>query len=102
MIKRIINPEISIVGGVAAGIAYRFGISALAIRLVFALTTIFFFPFPVIIYGLLWWLAPKQYISKTDYVIKTENNNEIKSPYTNKNSKVTDVEIKDIKEKNDI
>lgn len=67
MLTRITNPEISVIGGVLAGIAYKLKFPTWIIRVAFVILLFITFFLPVVIYLVLWGTLPIQYISKEDY-----------------------------------
>ena len=69
MLTRMTNPEISILGGVLSGIAFRLGISTWIVRMVFLISLFFFFLMPSLVYMALWVLLPKQNLSKEEFEV---------------------------------
>lgn len=69
MLTRMTNPDISILGGVLSGIAFRLGINTWFVRMVFLISLFFFFLTPSLIYLALWVLLPKQNLSKEEFEV---------------------------------
>ena len=69
MLTRITNSDISILGGVLSGIAFRLGISTWIVRLVFLVSLFFFFLLPSLVYLALWVMLPKQNLSKEEFEV---------------------------------
>ena len=67
MISRITNPEITIVGGVLAGLAYRMGLPTWTLRVAFILSLFITLSASLIIYLVLWVVMPPKYISKEEF-----------------------------------
>lgn len=67
MISRMSNPEISIVGGVLAGLAYRVGLPTWMLRVGFIVSLFFTLSLSLIVYLILWVIMPTQHISKEEF-----------------------------------
>ena len=67
MISRMSNPEISIVGGVLAGLAYRVGLPTWMLRVGFIVSLFFTLSLSLIVYLILLVIIPTQHISKEEF-----------------------------------
>lgn len=67
MISRMSNPEISIIGGVLSGLAYRIGVPTWTLRIAFIASLFFTFFLSFIVYLILWVIMTPQHISKEDF-----------------------------------
>ena len=81
MLKRIINPEISMLGGIAAGLAYKLGIPLWSSRIGFIVLGLIFNVLTPFIYILGWIFLPKLFVSERDFVLKTKHKNQVTSPF---------------------
>lgn len=70
-LKRIVNPEISMIGGVGAGIAYALGLPSWLVRGVMIILLVPFSVFSVFIYLLAWMFLPKLFVTEENFEKRT-------------------------------
>lgn len=70
MISRMSNSELSMAGGVIAGLSYRVGVPTFILRLLFILSLFFFSFVSLAVYLFLWVFMPPKYISKENFNIR--------------------------------
>lgn len=102
MIKRITTPGVAKLGGVLAGISYRYNIPLLPLRITVIVLTIFTEFFLIVPYLILWWLLPKMHISHINEKKDKFNNSAqpyTANPYVKKKYDIEDVEVREVKEK---
>lgn len=80
-LKRIVNPEISMIGGVGAGIAYALGLPSWLVRGVMIMLLVPFSVLSVVIYLLAWMFLPKLFVTEENFekrtnILKKEINSE--------------------------
>ncbi|MDX2101369.1 MAG: PspC domain-containing protein [Alphaproteobacteria bacterium] len=60
------------IAGVAAGLARFLGVRPVLVRVLFILATVFFFPFPILVYGALWVILPNRHAPPPTMDAETE------------------------------
>lgn len=70
-LKRIVNPEISMIGGVGAGIAYSLGLPSWLVRGVMIILLVPFSVLSVFIYLLAWMFLPKLFVTEENFEKRT-------------------------------
>ena len=66
-LSRIENPEIKMLGGVASGISYAFGVAPWIVRLAFLIGALFSLGVAVLVYMIMWLILPKITVSIEDF-----------------------------------
>lgn len=70
-LKRIVNPEISMIGGVGAGIAYALGLPSWLVRGLMIILLVPFSVLSVFIYLLAWMFLPKLFVTEENFEKRT-------------------------------